>query len=108
MSYTVKTVYLTQNDYGDIIELQCLKDSVAYVLTNVSTLTFQMIGRQSNAKVSGTATVVDDTNGEVKYTWASGDLAVADIYDAEVEAVWTGTKEATFKGLIVVVEKELG
>jgi len=107
MSY-IKKAEVTQGDYGDDFEMECLKNDSAYDLTDVNTLTFRIKGRQTGHVVSGTPTVVTATSGLIKYTWVDGDLNTADIYDVEVEAVWTGTKKITFRGLKLTVRAQLG
>jgi len=107
MSY-IKISEVTQGDYGDPFEMQCLKNGSAYNLTDVNTLTFRIKGRQTNHIISGTPTVVTATSGLIKYVWADGDLHTPDIYDAEVEAVWTGTKKITFRGLELTVRAQIG
>ena len=67
-----------------------------------------MKGRQTNHVVSGTATEVTLSSGLIKYTWVDGDLNTADIYEVEVEAVWTGTKKITFRGLELRVRAQIG
>ncbi len=64
---------------------------------------------QDPPKVDAPATITDAVNGEVTYTWATGDTDTAGDYEAEVQILWDDggietVPNATYWEVTVVVD----
>lgn len=92
-----ETFYIRQGDRLPVLRAT-LQDRAGTVdLTNAGTILFHMRQQDGTAVVSGTATTYGSTvHGTAQYEWAAGDTAIAGIYRAEFEAIFTGDKHETF------------
>lgn len=98
--------YIKQNDTSPFL-LATLKDGNGNLIDlTAATVRFHMraVGA-SSATVDGSAAIVNEDQGAVKYTWQSGDTATAGIYEAEFEVTYSGGAIETFPndGFIRVV-----
>jgi len=106
MSYVDRITYV-QNSYGFNIEGQAKDDSGNILdLTEYTTVKFRMRRAGSATKVDATVTVTDAVNGKWRYTFASNDLNIVGIYEAQLVCQKTG-KEVTLKGLTIIVAEQI-
>jgi hypothetical protein len=99
-------VVLKQHDTGAHValvrNLQQTIDGVtsAINLTGASSVKFLMKHSTGSPVISGLCTVLDATQGQVRYTWVSGDTNTIGTYDAEFEITWAaGDIETVPNGL---------
>lgn len=89
--------YIKQNDTSPRLQAT-LKDGsgTAIDLTGAS-VNFHMraVGSTTN-KVDGSATIADEDNGVVFYSWASSDTDTSGSFEAEFEVTYTGGAVETF------------
>lgn len=108
MSY-VNHLEVVQNDYGYDLEFELTdaEDNAVDLTGNTSVKVFIAEIDAVLAKVSGTCTVTDATNGLCKYTVEDGDFDVANkTYMVEIEVAYSG-KIVTAKGITIYVKEEL-
>ena len=89
--------YIKQNDTSPFL-LATLKDGNGNLIDlTAATVRFHMraVGA-SSATVDGSAAIVNEDQGAVKYTWQAGDTATAGIYEAEFEVTYSGGAIETF------------
>ena len=88
--------YIRRNDRRPILVAELSDEDGPVDLSAASAVEFHMssaIG--STAKIEAAATVSNATEGEVTYTWVTGDTDTAGSYLAEFEVTWTdGTQES--------------
>lgn len=107
MSYVEETV-VTQNDYGYDLEFQitdALENPVDLSTVQEIKIFIAEAGK-TVAKVVGSCTVINASNGECKYTVQSGDFNEAPkVYEVELELVFPN-KVITATGVTIKVRKE--
>lgn len=77
------TFYIKQNDSDPIIvEYMRNADGTAISLVGAS-VRFHMLAADGTVKVNAAATIQDDVNGKVSYSWVAADTDTAGIFSRE-------------------------
>jgi len=108
--------HLKRNDLSPALKYQCQdEDNSPVDITQNNEVRFIMESLQGNIIVeddtSGSVTVVDSSEGIVKYEWQEGDTEKAGIFKAEWEVEYSDGKPETFPNygkLIILIEEDLG
>jgi len=94
MSFTIKT-----GDTSPAIEYTLLEPdgTTPQSLVGASVRFHMRLQNTSgDAAVDSAATITDDAGGGVRYSWATGDTAIAGTYDAEFEVTFSDGTVETF------------
>lgn len=57
-------------------------------LSTATSVEFVMVGNKTATKVTGACAITNATQGQVKYQWATNDLATPDTYQVEFAIHW--------------------
>lgn len=86
-------IYMKQHDSWPPLTATLTAAGAALDLTAATQV--KLILKSTAYTITGICTITDAVNGVVKYTWASGDLANAGVYNGEFEVTYSGGRVET-------------
>lgn len=91
MAFTIKVGSTRPAYVANLLDDFGLSSQKPLDLTSATSVTFEMRiqGSSSTPSVSGVMTVVNATQGQVQYTWITGDTSTAGTYDVEFKILWS-------------------
>lgn len=100
---------IKRNDTSPAIKVQCTDSTGTAIDLSGASVSFHMTD-DGDTIVNSSATIMDASNGKVKYEWSDGDTDSAGRYQAEFEVTYSDSSVETFpnNGFIVVEIHEDG
>ena len=108
MSTTTAEITLTKGDKGfDLTFTVKDDDDVVVDFSTATGVKFKMIKPgSSTAKIDGTCTLTDPSNGVCTYTMGSTDLDTVGVYNGELEITYSASHIVTVRNIVVIVKGE--
>lgn len=101
-------IELTKNDSGFDLDFIIKDSNGSIVPLSGATVKFQLATMKYVNEVNGSCTVTDESAGECKYTFVSGDLDLQPgEYRATLQVIW-GTKIVSSRQFTVHIVQECG
>ena len=92
------TFYIKQNDTRPVLEVFLRDERDRAVDITGATVVFHLRNASDDTNIisSGTVTVVNSVNGQVRYSWSATDTATALVGEAEFQVTFIGDAVETF------------